>query len=90
MSISDLYELEYPDEAIAFLETLRREGYLSPGGPEEVRSILDGMDLAGRTVVDLGCGCDVVDHNAPTWRSMLEVLKTGEHCPYRLCGCKPA
>lgn len=56
MSANEEPEAEYPDESIAFLETLWGEGYLSPGGPEEVRAVLDGIDLAGRTVLDLGCG----------------------------------
>ncbi|MDZ7749893.1 MAG: methyltransferase domain-containing protein [Halofilum sp. (in: g-proteobacteria)] len=49
-------EPEYEDESIAFLEALWGDGYLSPGGPEEVRAVLDGLDLEGRTVLDLGCG----------------------------------
>lgn len=49
-------EPEYPDESIAFLETLWGEGYLSPGGPGEVRAVLSDTDLAGRTVLDFGCG----------------------------------
>ena len=32
------------------------DGFLSPGGPEEVDRLLSGVDLAGRTVVDIGCG----------------------------------
>lgn len=47
---------DYADEAIAFLETLWGDGYLSPGGPQEVRAVLEGVDITGRTVLDLGCG----------------------------------
>ncbi|MDW3206189.1 MAG: methyltransferase domain-containing protein [Alphaproteobacteria bacterium] len=46
----------YDDSHIAFLEALWGEGYLSPGGPEEVARLLDGLDLTGRTVVDIGSG----------------------------------
>ncbi len=49
-------EAEYNDESISFLETLWGEGYLSPGGAEEVRAVLDGIDLTGTTVLDIGCG----------------------------------
>jgi len=49
-------EYEYDEGSISFLETLWGEGYLSPGGPEEVRAVLEGMDLSGRTVLDIGCG----------------------------------
>lgn len=46
----------YDDVHIAFLERLWGDGYLSPGGADEVRRVLDGFDLAGLTVVDIGCG----------------------------------
>ena len=46
----------YPQDSILFLEELWGDGFLSPGGPEEVERLLSGMDLAGRTVVDIGSG----------------------------------
>jgi SAM-dependent methyltransferase len=46
----------YDDSTVDFLEALWGDGYLSPGGPEEVARILDGLELAGRTVLDIGCG----------------------------------
>lgn len=49
-------EPEYDADAISFLETLWGDGFLSPGGPEEVDRVLSGIDLRGRTVLDLGCG----------------------------------
>lgn len=49
-------EAEYDDEHIRFLETLWGEGYLSPGGADEVRAVLEGCDLTGCTVLDIGCG----------------------------------
>ena len=49
-------DLLYDDATTAFLEELWGEGYLSPGGAAEVARILDGLDLAGRTVLDVGCG----------------------------------
>lgn len=47
---------EYDDTAIRFLEALWGEGYLSPGGPEEVDRVVAGLDLAGKRVLDVGCG----------------------------------
>ncbi|SFK60615.1 Ubiquinone/menaquinone biosynthesis C-methylase UbiE [Mesorhizobium albiziae] len=47
---------EYDDVAIRFLEALWGEGYLSPGGPDEVDRVLDGFSLAGKHVLDIGCG----------------------------------
>lgn len=47
---------EYDDVAIRFLETLWGDGFLSPGGPEEVDRIIDGLSLSEKSVLDLGCG----------------------------------
>ncbi|MFN3548726.1 MAG: class I SAM-dependent methyltransferase [Mesorhizobium sp.] len=49
-------EPEYDDAAIRFLEALWGDGYLSPGGPEEVDRVLAGISLMGLTVLDVGCG----------------------------------
>ena len=49
-------EPEYDETAIRFLEALWGEGYLSPGGPDEVRRIVEGIDFAGKHVLDIGCG----------------------------------
>ena len=49
-------EIEYDDRAIRFLEALWGEGYLSPGGPDEVARIVAGIDFTGKTVLDIGCG----------------------------------
>jgi phosphoethanolamine N-methyltransferase len=46
----------YDETAITFLEALWGDGYLSPGGPAEVARTLDGIDLGGRRVLDIGCG----------------------------------
>ncbi|MBE0693921.1 MAG: SAM-dependent methyltransferase, partial [Aquamicrobium sp.] len=47
---------EYDDTAIRFLEALWGEGYLSPGGPDEVDRVLSGLSLEGKRVLDIGCG----------------------------------
>jgi ubiquinone/menaquinone biosynthesis C-methylase UbiE len=47
---------EYDDAAIRFLEALWGEGYLSPGGPDEVDRVLGDCSLEGLHVLDLGCG----------------------------------
>lgn len=63
-------DVEYDDHAIAFLEGLWGEGFLSPGGPEEVDRIVDGLGLSGKKGLDIGCGSGgiaahlVVKHNA--------------------------
>ena len=47
---------EYDDALVALLELVWGEGYMSPGGPDEIRAIVEGVDLAGKAVLDLGCG----------------------------------
>lgn len=49
-------KVHYDEDLIAFLGELWGDGYMSPGGPEEVARILDGVDLTGKTVLDIGCG----------------------------------
>lgn len=46
----------YGEHHIAFLEEMWGDGYLSPGGPEEVARVLDGIPLTGLDVLDIGCG----------------------------------
>ena len=52
---------EYPDDFVAGLEHMWGEGFLSPGGPAEVAAILEGIDLSGLRVLDIGCGIGGVD-----------------------------
>jgi SAM-dependent methyltransferase len=49
-------DVHYDDRYTAFLEEMWGRGFLSPGGPEEVARLLDGVDLAGASVLDIGCG----------------------------------
>ena len=49
-------EPEYDDLPVRFLEALWGEGYLSPGGPDEVRRIVRDVDFSGKRVLDIGCG----------------------------------
>ncbi|HEV7254927.1 MAG TPA: methyltransferase domain-containing protein [Mesorhizobium sp.] len=49
-------EPEYDEAAIRFLETLWGDGFLSPGGAQEVDRVLEGLSLRGKSVLDIGCG----------------------------------
>ncbi len=48
--------LHYGPPIITFLEAIWGEGFLSPGGPDEVARVLEGIDLRGKRVLDIGCG----------------------------------
>jgi phosphoethanolamine N-methyltransferase len=52
---------EYDAAMVAALELVWGEGFLSPGGPAEIAEILKGSSIAGRTVLDIGCGIGGVD-----------------------------
>ena len=52
---------EYDDGLVAVLEAVWGEGFMSPGGTGEVDHYLHGIDLAGLSVLDIGCGLGGVD-----------------------------
>ncbi|MGH1481912.1 MAG: class I SAM-dependent methyltransferase [Geminicoccales bacterium] len=47
---------QYPDHFIDRLHLLWGAGFLSPGGRDEVLKIVEGLDLAGKHLLDIGCG----------------------------------
>jgi ubiquinone/menaquinone biosynthesis C-methylase UbiE len=51
----------YPPQMIAMLEAVWGEGFLSPGGPDEVARVIAGHDLTGKSVLDIGCGAGGID-----------------------------
>ena len=51
----------YDEQLVALLQTIWGRGWLSPGGPEEVKLILDGVDLADKAVLDIGCGAGGIE-----------------------------
>ncbi|MEM7440096.1 MAG: methyltransferase domain-containing protein [Pseudomonadota bacterium] len=53
-------EDHYSNETIDFLGDLWGDGYMSPGGPEEVARVLDGLDFSGKTGLDIGCGSGAI------------------------------
>jgi phosphoethanolamine N-methyltransferase len=46
----------YTNEEIAEFEAMFGEGFLSPGGQEEVAKIVENVSLAGKEVLDIGVG----------------------------------
>jgi SAM-dependent methyltransferase len=54
-------ESEYPDGFITRLQFKWGEGFLSPGGEEEVAEMLKNANLSGCKVLDIGCGLGAID-----------------------------
>ncbi|MEM8859831.1 MAG: methyltransferase domain-containing protein, partial [Chloroflexota bacterium] len=52
---------EYPETFVKGLEWIWGAGFMSPGGPAEVAAILQGVDLTGKRVLDIGCGIGGID-----------------------------
>ena len=53
--------VEYGMAMVGALELIWGEGFLSPGGPEEVAATLAGRDIRGAEVLDIGCGIGGID-----------------------------
>ena len=54
MSLTD--EGHYGPKQLNMLKTVWGEGFLSPGGTEEIDQILKGLNLKDKKVLDIGCG----------------------------------
>ena len=54
MSLTD--EGHYGPKQLNMLKTVWGEGFLSPGGTEEIDQILKGLNLKNKKVLDIGCG----------------------------------
>ena len=52
MTGHDEHEIEYDDNFVHALELVWGEGFLSPGGADEVAKALEGVDIAGKSVID--------------------------------------
>lgn len=69
---------EYDEGVVTSCELVWGEGFLSPGGEGNVANLVDGIDVRGRLVLDIGCGlggpaCALADrHGAHVVGSDLE------------------
>jgi ubiquinone/menaquinone biosynthesis C-methylase UbiE len=52
---------EYDADMLTLLQILWGDGFLSPGGAAEIARLLEGSDIAGCRVLDIGCGLGAVD-----------------------------
>lgn len=59
--MADQVSHDYDTTMLDMLQIIWGEGYLSPGGPQAVREIVAGIDLAGKRVLDIGCGIGGLD-----------------------------
>jgi len=50
------HEDEYGDAMIDVLQLVWGDGYMAPGGPGNVDRMVDGLDPAGKSLLDIGCG----------------------------------
>ena len=55
MSLTD--EGHYGPKQLNLLKTVWGEGFLSPGGTDEINRIIKGIDVSNKTILDIGCGC---------------------------------
>ena len=49
-------EILYHSQMISFLEELWGDGFLSPGGADEVKKVLEGIKIKDQRVLDIGSG----------------------------------
>ena len=49
-------EVLYNNQVISFLEELWGDGFLSPGGSDEVKKVLEGIKIKDQRVLDIGSG----------------------------------
>jgi SAM-dependent methyltransferase len=52
---------DYDTAMLEMLDIIWGDGFMSPGGPQAVRETLEGIDLHGKSVLDIGCGIGGVD-----------------------------
>lgn len=52
---------EYDEAMLALLQIIWGDGFLSPGGSEEIARLLEGSDIKGCRVLDIGCGLGAID-----------------------------
>ena len=55
MSITD--EGHYGPKQLNLLKTVWGEGFLSPGGTDEIDEVMRDVSSLGKEILDIGCGC---------------------------------
>jgi ubiquinone/menaquinone biosynthesis C-methylase UbiE len=52
---------EYDESMLTLLQIIWGDGFLSPGGSEEIARLLEGSSITGCKVLDIGCGLGAID-----------------------------
>ena len=52
---------EYDEGMLALLQLIWGDGFLSPGGADELARLFEGIDIRGCEVLDIGCGLGAID-----------------------------
>ena len=52
---------EYDEAMLTLLQLIWGDGFLSPGGAGEIERLLEGSDIRGCRVLDIGCGLGAID-----------------------------
>ncbi len=75
VKIEQVSEIGEYDEAMqTLLQLVWGDGFLSPGGAEEVSRLLEGSDIRGCSVLDVGCGLGAIDELLVTRHGAATVL----------------
>ncbi len=65
---------EYDSDLTLVLESVWGEGFLSPGGTDEVDRFLNGISLSGKRVLDIGSGLGGVDVHLAAQHGVKEII----------------
>jgi len=49
-------DIEYNDAMTTMLELIWGDGFMAPGGDGNIANLVDGMDVRGLRILDIGCG----------------------------------
>ena len=66
--------MQYAKDFTDALQFMWGEGFLSPGGPQEVAEMVSDIDLAGKRVLDIGSGLGGVDMLLVTKHGAAEII----------------
>src|SRR5262245_34846634 len=66
--------MQYAKDLTDALQFVWCDGFLSPGGPEEVAEMVAGIDLAGKRILDIGAGLGGVDILLATTHGATDVV----------------